>query len=42
VGGLIEWIVMVCYLAAGPDGMAGEPPQIATPAAPPKALVPTG
>jgi len=39
VGALIEWIVMICYLAAGPDGMAGEPPEIATPTAP-KTLVP--
>jgi hypothetical protein len=42
VAGLIEWIVMVCYLAAGPDGMAVQEPQLATPAAPPKTLVPTG
>jgi hypothetical protein len=42
VGGLIEWIVMVCYLIAGPDGMAGELPQIATTAPPPKTLAPTG
>jgi hypothetical protein len=41
VGGLIEWIVMVSYLVAGPDGMAGKPPQRATPVAPPKTLVPT-
>jgi len=40
VGALIGWIVMVCYLAAGPDGMAVQQPQIATPVAPPKTLVP--
>jgi hypothetical protein len=34
--------VMIAYLVAGPDGMAGEPPEVATPAAPPKTLVPTG
>ena len=45
VGGLIEEILMICYLVAGPDGMAMKPPQIATPtepAAPPKTLVPMG
>jgi hypothetical protein len=42
VGALIEWTVMVCYLAAGPDGVAGEQPQIAMPAAPPKTLAPAG
>jgi hypothetical protein len=42
VGALIEWIVMICYLAAGPDGMAVQQPEKATPAAPPKTLVPTG
>lgn len=42
VGVLIEEILMICYLVAGPDGMAGKPPQIATPVAPPKTLVPTG
>jgi hypothetical protein len=42
VGGLIEEILMICYLVAGPDGMAIQQPQIATPAAPPKTLVPAG
>ena len=42
VGALIEWIVMVCYLVAGPDGKAVQQPQLATPAASPKTLAPTG
>jgi hypothetical protein len=42
VGGLIGPTVMLCYLAAGPDGRAVEQPQIATPAAPPKTLVSAG
>jgi hypothetical protein len=45
MGGLIGPTVMLYYLAAGPDGMAGKPPQIATTtesAAPPKTLVPAG
>jgi hypothetical protein len=42
VGGLIGWGVMLPYLIAGPDTMVGEPPQIATPTAQPKTLVPTG
>jgi hypothetical protein len=45
VGVLIEEILMICYLVAGPDGMAIQQPQIATTtesAAPPKTLVPTG
>ena len=42
VGVLIQWIVMICYLIAGPDGMAVQPPQRATPTEPPKTLVPMG
>jgi hypothetical protein len=42
VGGLILLILMVCYLVAGPDGMAVKPPQMERPTAPPKTLVPTG
>lgn len=40
VGGLITWGVMIPYLVAGPNGMAIQQPQIATPAAPPKTLAP--
>jgi hypothetical protein len=42
VGGLIEWTVMVCYLAAGPDGMAVQQPQMEMPTSPPKTLAPAG
>ena len=41
LGVLITWGVMLPYLVAGPDGMAVQQPQIATPAAPPKTLAPT-
>ena len=36
LGGLITWGVMIPYVIAGPDGMAVQQPQIATPTAPPK------
>jgi hypothetical protein len=42
LGALFWWALMVCYLIAGPDGMAIQQPQIATPTAPPKVLLPTG
>jgi hypothetical protein len=42
LGALIWGNVMIAYLVGGPDGMAGEPPEVATPAVPPKTLVPTG
>jgi hypothetical protein len=42
IGVLIGLGVMIAYLVAGPDGMAVQPPQITTPAAPQKTLVPTG
>lgn len=42
LGALFWWGVMVCYLVAGPDGMAVQPPQVAMPVGPPKTLVPAG
>jgi hypothetical protein len=39
--GALFWLgVMACYLIAGNDGMAVQPPQVAMPTAPPKTLVP--
>jgi hypothetical protein len=42
VGAMAWWGVTIAYLIAGPDGMAVEHLQTATPAAPPTKLAPTG